>query len=185
MQSKGKGYERWATVYNLKQMAKTLLFLRDNNIETVDQLNALVGEKVTKRDVLLFSIQASEKRLAEIVTLKTHIINYSKTRSTYETYRKSGYSKKFLEEHRTEITLHKAAKQAFDELGVKKLLKVKKLSVEYVEVLAGKKADYAEYRQVKNKAQEYLIAQKNITSLYDAERKDEEQKWQQDQKRQH
>lgn len=52
-------------------------------------------------------------------------------RSTYEEYRKAGYSKKFLEAHREEITLHKAAKAAFDELGVKKLLKVKELSIEY------------------------------------------------------
>jgi len=44
----------------------------------------------------------------------------SKTRTTYEAYRKAGYSKKFFEAHREELTLHKAAKQAFDELGVKK-----------------------------------------------------------------
>ena len=109
----------------------------------------------------------------EIGTLKKHIINYSKTRPTYEEYRKSGYSKKFLETHREEITLHKAA---FDELGVKKLPKVKELSIEYAEVLTAKKQTYAEYRQVKNEAQELLIAQRNIASLYDAERKEEEQK---------
>lgn len=119
-----------------------------------------------------------KKRLAEIGTLKKHIINYSKTRSTYEEYRKVGYSKKFLEAHREEITLHKAAKAAFDELGVKNLLKVKELSIEYAEVLAAKKQAYAEYRQVKNEAQELLIAQRNIASLYDAERKEEEQKHQ-------
>ncbi|MFR3400620.1 MAG: TnpV protein, partial [Clostridia bacterium] len=39
-------------------------------------------------------------------------------------YRKSGYSKKFLEAHREEITLHKAAKAAFDEAGLQKLPKV-------------------------------------------------------------
>ena len=63
---------------------------------------------------------SNKKALAEIGTLKKHIINYSKTRSTYEEYRKVGYSKKFLEAHREEITLHKAAKAAFDEVGVKK-----------------------------------------------------------------
>ena len=103
-------------------------------------------------------------------------INYSKTRSTYEEYRKVGYSKKFLEAHREEITLLKAAKAAFDEVGVKKLPKVKELSIEYAEVLTAKKQAYAEYRQVKNEAQELLIAQRNIASLYDAERKEEEQK---------
>ena len=176
LQSKGVGYQRWASVYNLKQMSKTLLFLRDHKIESMEQLDQMVMQQVVKRDALLTSIQQSEKRLAEIGTLKKHIINYSKTRSTYEEYRKAGYSKKFLEAHREEITLHKAAKAAFDELGVKKLPKVKELSIEYAKVLTAKKQAYAEYRQVKNEAQELLIAQRNIASLYDAERKEEEQK---------
>ena len=176
LQNKGAGYQRWASVYNLKQMSKTLLFLRDHKIESMEQLDQLVQKQTAKRDALLSSIQQSEKRLAEIGTLKKHIINYSKTRATYEEYRKAGYSKKFLEAHREEITIHKAAKAAFDELGVKKLPRVKDLSIEYAEVLAAKKQTYAEYRLAKSDAQELLIAQQNIASLYDAERKEEEQK---------
>lgn len=176
LKSKGAGYQRWASLYNLKQMSKTLLFLRDHKIESMEQLDQLVRQQTAKRDALLSSIQQSEKRLAEIGTLKKHIINYSKTRATYEEYRKAGYSKKFLEAHREEITIHKAAKAAFDELGVKKLPKIKDLSVEYAEVLTAKKQTYAEYRLAKNDAQEFLIAQQNIASLYDAERKEEEQK---------
>ena len=176
LQNKGAGYQRWASVYNLKQMSKTLLFLRDHKIESMEQLDQLVPQQTAKRDDLLSSIQQSEKRLAEIGTLKKHIINYSKTRATYEEYRKAGYSKKFLESHREEITIHKAAKAAFDELGVRKLPRVKDLSIEYAEVLAAKKQAYAEYRLAKNDAQELLIAQQNIASLYDAERKEEEQK---------
>ena len=176
LQNKGAGYQRWASVYNLKQMSKTLLFLRDHKIESMEQLDQLVQQQTAKRDDLLSSIQQSEKRLAEIGTLKKHIINYSKTRATYEEYRKAGYSKKFLESHREEITIHKAAKAAFDELGVRKLPRVKDLSIEYAEVLAAKKQAYAEYRLAKNDAQELLIAQQNIASLYDAERKEEDQK---------
>lgn len=113
--------------------------------------------------------EKSEQRLVEIGTLKKHIINYSKTRPIYEEYRKAGYSKKFLEAHREEITIHKAAKASFDALGVKKLPKVKELGAEYAEVLAAKKQAFTEYRQMKNEVQELLIAQRNIASLYDAE----------------
>ena len=66
-----------------------------------------------------------EKRMAEIAVLRTHIVNYAKTREVYVAYRKAGYSKKFREEHEEEILLHQAAKNAFDEMGVKKLPKVK------------------------------------------------------------
>ena len=76
---------------------------------------------------------------------------------------------RFLEAHRDEIIIHKSAKAAFDELGVKQIPKVKTLSAEYADVLA------AEYRQAKNEAQEMLIAQRNIASLYDAEQKEAEQ----------
>jgi len=169
LREKGPGYARWATVYNLKQMSKTLLFLRDHNIDSVEQLQKLAAQKTGKRDELLSSIQASEKRLAEIAALKKHIINYSKSRSTYEAYRKAGYSKKFFEAHREELTLHKAAKQAFDELGVKKLPKVKELNAKYADLLSGKKAAYAEYRKLRDEAQELSVAVRNIASLYDAE----------------
>lgn len=184
LQSKGKGFKRWATVYNLKQMSKTLLFLRDNKIDSVDQLNALVAEKQEKRDRLLYTIQESEKRLAELAALKMQIINYSKTRTIYEAYRKAGYSKSFLEEHRTEIMLYKTAKAAFDELGIKKLPKVKELSLEYEQVLEEKKAAYAEYRQMKKETQELWIAQRNIASLYAAECEADEERQRREEKKQ-
>jgi len=62
--------------------------------------------------------------------------------STKYGYRKAGYSKAFLEAHREEITLHKAAKAAFDEAGLQKLPKVKELDAEFSELLTKKKAAY-------------------------------------------
>ena len=63
---------------------------------------------------------------------------------------------------------------AFDELGVKKLPKVKDLSAEYAQVLADKKRMYAEYRHVRDEVQELLIAQRNIATLYADDHSDEE-----------
>jgi len=93
-------------------------------------------------------IKIAEKRMAETATLKTHIINYSKTRDVYTAYRKAGYSKKFYEEYTDDLILHKAAKAAFDELEVKKLAMAKALQAEYVELLSEKKA-YAKYHFAK------------------------------------
>ena len=86
--------------------------------------------------ILSDNIKAAEARIAEIIVLKKHIINYSKTRDIYVEYRKAGYSKKFFEEHREAITIHKAAKQAFDELGLKKIPRVKDLNEEYYKLMA-------------------------------------------------
>lgn len=103
---------------------------------------------------------------------RKHIYNYSDTRATYEAYRKAGYSKKFFKAHREELTIHKAAKKAFDELGVKKIPRVKELNVEYAELMKEKKAKFREYRTACSEAREYLDIRENIASLYDAERKE-------------
>jgi hypothetical protein len=116
------------------------------------------------------SIKAVEARLTEIAVLKTHIINYAKTRPFYDAYRKSGYSKAFLEAHREEIALHKAAKAAFDEAGLQKLPKVKALDAEFAELLTKKKAAYPEYRKARDEMQELVRAQKNVERFFAEEK---------------
>ena len=110
-------------------------------------------------------IKVAEKRMAEIAVLRTHIINYAKTRDTYVAYRKAGYSKKFREEHEEEILLHQAAKNAFDDIGVKKLPKVKELQAEYARLLEEKKKTYAEYRRSREEMRELLVAKANVDRL--------------------
>ena len=85
-------------------------------------------------------------------------------------YRKSGYSKKLLEAHREEITLHKAAKAAFDEAGLQKLPKVKALDAEFTELLTKKKAAYPDYRKARNEMQELVRAQKNVERFFAEEK---------------
>ena len=87
------------------------------------------------------------------------------------------YSKKFLDTHREEITLHKVAKAAFDETGLKKLPKVKALNAEYSDLLTQKKAAYPDYRKAREEMQELVKAQKNI-ELFFTEEKDAQEKQQ-------
>lgn len=185
LQTKGPGYARWAKIHNLKEMSKSLLFLREHGFETMEQLDAFISEKTERRDSLLSSVRSAEKQITEIAALRKHIFNYSNTRPTYEAYRKAGYSRKFFEVHREEITIHKAAKKAFDELGVKRIPKVKDLNAEYARLMAEKKQTFAEYRKARDEVKEYLIVQENIASLYEAERKENEadRKRQQEQER--
>ena len=159
-------YRRWATVYNLKQMSSTFMFLRENHVTSFEDLDKRTEEAVQKFNGINESVKASEKRLAEILALKKHILNYRKTKDIYVAYRKAGYSREFFEEHRQEITLHKAAKAAFDQLGAEKLPTVRALNEEYDTILRGKKAAYAEYRAAKKEMQEYSKARKNVGMFY-------------------
>ncbi len=118
--AKSEGYARWAKKkYNLKEMSKTLIFLQEHKIGSTDELNERAAAATEKYHQMGDSIKAAETRMAEIAVLKTHIVNYAKTHPVYDAYRKAGYSKKFLDTHREESTLHKVAKAAFDETGLK------------------------------------------------------------------
>lgn len=92
-------------------------------------------------------------------------------------YRKAGYSKKFRQKHEEEILLHQAAKNAFDEMGVKKLPKVKELQAEYAKLLEEKRKTYAEYRRSREEMRELLTAKANVDRLL---HRDEEQKKEQE-----
>ena len=136
---KGAGYARWAKVFNLKQMAQTLNYLSEHGLLDYADLETKTAEATARYHALSDQIKAAEKRMAEIAVLRTHIVNYAKTRDTYVAYRKAGYSRKFRQEHEEEILLHQAAKEAFNELNVKKLPTVKELQTEYAQLLADKK----------------------------------------------
>ena len=169
-EGKSVGYKKWATKFNLKEMSKTLLFLQEQKISSAEELRERAAAATERYHTMGDSIKAAETRLAEIAVLKTHIINYAKTRPVYDAYRKSGYSKKFLEAHREEITLHKAAKAAFDEAGLQKLPKVKELDAEFAELLTQKKAAYPDYRKARNEMQELVRAQKNVERFFAEEK---------------
>ena len=164
-QKKGKGYERWAMHFNNTQAAEVLIFLQENNIDSYEKLDSLVNDASDRFHALSEEIRACEARLKEIGNMKKAITDYSKTRGVYEAYRKAGYSKKYFEEHRAEITIHKAAKKVFDSAPGKKIPRVKELSEEYAHVLARKKEAYKEYRIVKDNMKRYTIAQKNVALL--------------------
>ena len=174
-EGKSMGYARWAKRYNLKEMSKTLIFLQEHKIGSIKEMQERVDAATARYHELGDSIKAAETRMAEIAVLRTHIVNYARTRPVYDAYRKAGYSKRFLEAHREEITLHKAAKAAFDEAGLKKLPKAKDLSIEYAELLKKKKEAYPDYRKARDEMQELMKAQKNVEMFF-AEEKDTAEK---------
>ena len=81
-------------------------------------------------------------------------------------------AKKFLAEHEADIIIHKAAKKAFDELGVKKLPTVKSLQVEFAELLSEKKAAYAELKKAHEELRDLAVHTANYEELRDLAQRD-------------
>lgn len=175
-EGKTTGYEKWAKKYNRKEAARTVCLLKEKGIDSYEDLTVLTDKLSSRFTELTDSIKNAEKRMVEIKALQTHINNYYKTRQTYVEYRKSGYSKKFFEEHRDEISIHKAAKQAFDQLEGKKIPSRQSLHEEFNQLILQKKQEYAEYRQVKKEMQEYLIAKQTVETILNIDLKKEKEK---------
>ena len=184
-EGKSAGYERWAKKFNRKEAARTVCLLKEQGLDSYEDLVALTEKLSSRFSELSSSIKSAEKRMVEIGALQTHLNNYSKTRKVYEAYRKYGYSKKFFEEHREAITLHKAAKEAFNNLEGGKVPSRKALDEEFHRLLTEKKQAYAEYREVKKDMQEYLVAKQTVEHILGIDRKkqEEEKKQQREEQR--
>ena len=85
-QGKNGGYVRWSKKYNVKQFAESILFLQQHDIHDKKTLDALVDGSAARYHELMKIIKDAETKMAENKVLKTHIINYSKTRDTYIAY---------------------------------------------------------------------------------------------------
>ena len=171
---KGAGFERWAKVFNLKQMAQTLNYLSENNLMNIEDLTAKTDAASARVHEMQVTIRETEKRMAELHTLKGHIINYVKTREVYAAYRMAGYSKKFVAEHEQEIKLHQAAKEAFSALGTQKIPKVKEIQAEYDALREKKKQAYAAYHQAQDEMRQLLTVRANVERILGVEEKEKE-----------
>jgi len=165
---KGAGYENWARIFNLKEAAKTLLFLKENGIDSYEDLKKKASSASSDFATLTKKIKEAEQRMGEISELQKQIGTYGKTRDVFTAYRKSGYSEAFYEENRTDITLHRGAKKFFDGLGYgkeKKLPTISSLKQEYAALLAEKKRAYAGYRELKETSRSLTMAKSNADRI--------------------
>lgn len=80
IQGKGPGYERWAKSFNLKQMARTVLYLQEHDLLEYAVLAERTREASAHFHALSSDIKAAEKRMAEVSVLRMYIVNYAKTR---------------------------------------------------------------------------------------------------------
>ena len=162
---KGPGYERWARKYNIKNLAKALIFFQENDVRTYEELAKRAADSSQRFSEINEKIKASEKRLDEISALREQLINYAKTKEVYVAYRKSGYSKKFFAEHREDILKHKAAKETFEKMKGQMIPSVRELNEEFQQVLSEKRKAYSEYHEAKEKMQLYKIAKYDIDRI--------------------
>lgn len=94
-QGKGPAYERWAKVYNLKQMAAALQFLQEHQLMEYDALVASTGAAVDRAHKLAGELQSIEAELSQTSALMGAVVQYAKSRPVFDGYKAAKYSKKY------------------------------------------------------------------------------------------
>ncbi len=165
-EGKGAGYEHWAKLYNLKQMAAALQFLQENGLTDYDDLAAKTETAVDRVHTLSDELRDVEARLATTSALMGAVVDYAKTRPVFDGYKASRYSRKYLAEHEAELDTYRAAKSSMNEiLNGGKLPKMDALKKERRELAEKKKTLYGEYRQAQKEMREFVTVKGNIDHL--------------------
>lgn len=162
---KGKGYERWAQVFNIKEAAKTLNFLTEKGITDYEKLAELAEKSAGHFDAVSAQIRELEERIAKNRELQGHIVDYAQTVDIYRAYRKAKDKAAYRAAHGEELEKYEAAKRAFDAWPEKPLPKTAQLSEEFTALIDQKKVCYSEYRAAKKEMIEYNNAKQNVDRL--------------------
>jgi len=160
----GAGFARWRKIQNLKEAAKTLNFLTENNLLRYADLEGKAAEVTAAFDEAADALKAAETRLAEMAGLMKQIKNYRQTKPVYDGLKTTKDKNAYRREHESAIILHEAAvralrKQAGDG---NKLPNPDRLQAEYARLAEKKNALRAEYGKLKRQAREYGVIKKNV-----------------------
>ena len=165
-QGKGPAYERWAKVYNLKQMAAALQYLKEQQLYEYDDLAAKTDAATERFHTLAGDIQQTEAELSRVSDLMAAVVQYAKTRPAFDGYKAAKYSRKYLAEHEAELADYRAAKATMAELlGGEKLPKMDVLKEKRRQLAARKKALYLEYRKAQQDMRELVAVKGSVDHL--------------------
>ena len=165
-QGKGPAYERWAKVYNLKQMAAALQYLKEQQLYEYDDLAAKTDAATERFHTLAGDIQQTEAELSRVSDLMAAVVQYAKTRPAFDGHKAAKYSRKYLAEHEAELADYRAAKATMAELlGGEKLPKMDVLKEKRRQLAARKKALYLEYRKAQQDMRELVAVKGSVDHL--------------------
>ncbi len=163
-QANSPGLERWAKSYNLKEIAKTVVWMKERGMNDVEKFAEECDAATERYHQLSDKTKSNEARMKEIAELQRQIGTYGKTREVYLQYKKLPKNKQaaFYEAHRSDIMLHEAAKRYFDSLGLEKLPSIKALKQEYAALTAENKKLYPDQKAARKEMIDLLTAKSNL-----------------------
>ena len=165
-QGKGIGYECWAKKHNLKAMAQTLILLEEKGLTDEGALDQRITELDTKFHDSLAVVKDLEGRMKANKELRYHVAAYASTKNIAQQLKAAKRPAAFEEQHRAELTAHRAAAAYFKANDITKLPSPKKLEAEYAQLASEKAKFYEQYKETKEELLKLKTAKQNVASFF-------------------
>ena len=165
-EGRGIGYKRWLTKHNLKIMAQTVKLLQEKDLTDEDTLNQRIAELETKYHDSLAVVKDLEGRMKANKELRYHVAAYTSTKSVAQQLKAAKRPAAFEEQHRAELTAHRAAAAYFKANDITKLPSPKKLEAEYAQLASEKAKFYEQYKEAKEELLKLKTAKQNVASFF-------------------
>ena len=172
------GYERALTIINLKEAARTLNYLTENNILEYTQLQAKITEVAAVHRQTLDTLKAVETRIADMGLLIKNIEVYRQTKPFYDRYKQVKNPQKYRQEHEAEIILHEAALNTLKAIQAERggtLPQPDTLRVEYAQLNQEKDRLYKEYGKLKKQVKQLDTLKANVDKILNISEREQEQ----------
>ena len=165
---KGIGYDRWASVHNLKQMAKTHNFLTDNDMLDLAKLDEAIVNVNAELQEATAALKDCEKRLKQKTDLRTAAINYRSTKPVVDKLKtmKPRQQEKYRQDNESDFIIYEAAKrQLAAMLPGKKLPTTQAIQAEVEALISEKNGLYTDYHAKKAERDELMTVKRNAEQL--------------------
>ena len=167
-EGKGVGYDRWASLHNLKQMAATHNFLMENELLDLDKLDAAVESSRKALSEARESLRGIEQSISDKKSLRKVVNDYRRTRPTIDAHKKLSGRKaeNYRQSHEAEFIIYEAALRQLKVLAPgKKLPATSKLNTEIEALISEKNAAYNTYRTAKAEYEQLATAKPNAEQI--------------------
>ena len=167
-EGKGRGYERWATMYNLKQMAATLNVYQEYGFTSPEQLEAAVDTAYQEMRQTSGKLKTLETELQGKKELQQQVLAYAKTKPTREGLRAQKSEKAraaYRQAHESDFIIAEAAARYFKAHGITKLPARKALQAEIEQLISEKDGLYNTYHEQKQRFKELQTVKRNIDQI--------------------
>ena len=167
-EGKGKGYEKWASLHNLKQMAATMSVYEESGFSSPEELEAALAAASAELSNVHAELKAVESTLREKKDLQKQLLAYIKTKPARDGLRAQKTEKArraYREQHESEFIISESAARYFKAQGIQKLPASKALQTEIEQLTKEKNALYNEYREKKASVRELQTVKSNLDKI--------------------